>query len=150
MYSLGQVLTGLLLAAPLAYAVLVTLLTNVPLIADLLGPGHSLANWTFYRDALVISLVLFFGIMLLGLAVVATIPRLLSLAIKPDTVYPLYGLRYWVQGTIGLLTNSKFFMRLFGDSSYIVGHLRYLGYDLSRVEQTGSNVATNSSTTART
>ena len=140
LYSLGQSLTGLLLVGPLALAIMVTLLVKVPLLAGLLGPGQSLTTWTFYRTALVISLVLFFGIMLLGLAAVATIPRLLNLAIKPDTVYPLYGIHYWVQGTIGRLTNSKFFMRLFGDSSYIVGYLRYLGYDLSRVEQTGSNV----------
>ncbi|MGH3981865.1 MAG: Pls/PosA family non-ribosomal peptide synthetase [Pseudonocardiaceae bacterium] len=130
----------MLLAGPLALAILVTLRIKVPLIAGLLGPGQSLATWTFYRDTLVISLVLFFGIMLLGLAVVATIPRVLNLAIKPDTVYPLYGIRYWVQRTIERLTNSKFHLRLFGDSSYIVGYLRYLGYDLSRVEQTGSNV----------
>jgi non-ribosomal peptide synthetase-like protein len=139
-YSSGQALTGLLLAAPLAFAIPATLLTKVPTLAGLLGPGQSLASWIFYRNALVISLVLFFGIMLLGLAAVATIPRLLNLAIKPDTVYPLYGLRYWVQGAIGRLTNSKFYLRLFGDSSYVVGYLRCLGYDLSRVEQTGSNV----------
>ncbi|HZA16247.1 MAG TPA: Pls/PosA family non-ribosomal peptide synthetase [Pseudonocardiaceae bacterium] len=140
LYSLGQALTGLLLAAPLALAIVVTLAIKVPLLAGLLGPGQSLATWTFYRDALVISLVLFFGIMLFGLAVVATIPRLLSLAITADRVYPLYGLHYWIQGMIGRLTNSKFYLRLFGDSSYIVGYLRYLGYDLARVEQTGSNV----------
>ncbi len=140
LYSLGQVLTGLLLVGPLLLAVVVILLTKVPLAAELLGPGHSLATGAFYRTALVISLVLFLGIMLLGFAAVATIPRLLNLAIKPDTVYPLYGIHYWIQGTIGRLTNSKFFMRLFGDSSYVVGYLRYLGYDLSRVEQTGSNV----------
>nr|ASV46817.1 hypothetical protein [uncultured bacterium] len=140
LYSLGQALTGLLLAAPLALAIVVTLAIKVPLLAGLLGPGQSLATWTFYRDALVISLVLFFGIMLFGLAVVAIIPRLLSLAITADTVYPLYGLHYWIQGMIRRLTNSKFHLRLFGDSSYIVGYLRYLGYDLSRVEQTGSNV----------
>jgi non-ribosomal peptide synthetase-like protein len=33
----------------------------------------------------------------------------------------------------------KFFTFLFGDSSYIVYFLRWLGYDLSRVVQTGSN-----------
>jgi non-ribosomal peptide synthetase-like protein len=139
LYSLGQALTGLLLVGPLGFAIPVTLLTQLPLLADLLGPGHSLATWTFYRDALVVSLALFIGLMLVGLAVVATIPRLLSLAIKPDTVYPLYGIHYWTQGTIARLTNSRLFMRLFGDSSYITGYLRYLGYDLSRVEQTGSN-----------
>ena len=40
------------------------------------------------------------------------------------------------------MTNVKFFTQLFGDSSYIVYYLRGLGYDLSRVEQTGSNFGT--------
>src|SRR5918997_1647880 len=140
LYSLGQLLTGLVLAGPLTITMVVTLVTQVPLLADLLGPGHSLETWTFYRDALVTSLVLFFGGVLLGLAVVATVPRVLNLVIKPDMVYPLYGFHYWIQRTITRLTNSRFHMRLFGDSSYIVHYLRYLGYDLCRVEQTGSNI----------
>jgi non-ribosomal peptide synthetase-like protein len=37
------------------------------------------------------------------------------------------------------MTNTTFFPRLLGDSSYIVPYLRWLGYDLSEVEQTGSN-----------
>ena len=37
------------------------------------------------------------------------------------------------------MTNIKFFMRLFGDTSYIVHYLRWLGYDLHGVRQTGSN-----------
>jgi non-ribosomal peptide synthetase-like protein len=37
------------------------------------------------------------------------------------------------------MTNVTFFPRLLGDSSYIVPYLRWLGYDLSEVEQTGSN-----------
>jgi non-ribosomal peptide synthetase-like protein len=92
-----------------------------------------------YRDALVVSLVLFFGGVLAGLGYVVTIPRLLNLALKPDTVYPLYGLHFWIQRTIARTTNSRFFTFLFGDSSAIVYYLRALGYDLSRVEQTGSN-----------
>ena len=36
----------------------------------------------------------------------------------------------------------KLLTHLFGDSSYIVTYLRLLGYDLSRVEQTGSNFGT--------
>ena len=40
------------------------------------------------------------------------------------------------------MTSVKFFTHLFGDSSYIVYYLRCLGYDLSRVEQTGSNFGT--------
>jgi hypothetical protein len=37
------------------------------------------------------------------------------------------------------LTNRKFFTEMFGDSSYIVGYLRSLGYKLTPVVQTGSN-----------
>ena len=40
------------------------------------------------------------------------------------------------------MTNSKFFTQVFGDSSYIVGYLQAIGYDLGRVEQTGSNFGT--------
>ena len=80
--------------------------------------------------------------MLVGLLFVVTVPRLLNLAIKPDTVYPLYGFHDWVHRAIARMTNVKFFTHLFGDSSYIVHYLRWLGYDLSRVEQTGSNFGT--------
>ncbi|MGH3888737.1 MAG: Pls/PosA family non-ribosomal peptide synthetase, partial [Pseudonocardiaceae bacterium] len=139
-YSALQLLSVLVLSGPLLTAGIVSLVEVVPWLAGLIGPGHqSLASWTFYRDVLVYSLVLFFGGVLAGLVVVATVPRVLNLAIKPDTVYPLYGFRYWIQRMIARLTNSRFFMRLFGDSSYIVYYLRYLGYDLTRVEQTGSN-----------
>jgi non-ribosomal peptide synthetase-like protein len=41
------------------------------------------------------------------------------------------------------LTGVKFFTRLFGDSSYIVHYLRWLGYDLGEVVQTGSNFGTD-------
>jgi non-ribosomal peptide synthetase-like protein len=83
--------------------------------------------------------VLFFGAILVGLVFVGTVPRLLNLFIKPDKVYPLYGFHYWVQRAISRTTNRKFFTRLFGDSSYIVHYLRWLGYDLRGVQQTGSN-----------
>ena len=36
----------------------------------------------------------------------------------------------------------RFFTHLFGDSSFIVYYLRWLGYDLCEVEQTGSNFGT--------
>ena len=64
---------------------------------------------------------------------------LLNRFITPDKVYPLYGFHYWVHRAIARMTNSKFYMRLFGDTSYIVHYLRWLGYDLHDVRQTGSN-----------
>ncbi len=104
------------------------------------GPARlPLGTWSFYRGELIASLLVFFGGALAGLALVMGLPRVLNLALRPDRVYPLYGVRYTLERTIARLTNLRFFMTLFGDSSYIVGYLRRLGYDLSKVQQTGSN-----------
>ena len=101
--------------------------------------GLALPSWVSYVHLLVISLVLFCGGVLTGLAVVVILPRLLNLFITPGRIYPLYGLHYSLHRTITRVTNARFYMTLFGDSSYIVHYLKVLGYDLSRVEQTGSN-----------
>jgi len=98
-------LTRLVLTGPLLTALIGTLLEVVPWLAELIGPGqHTLTSGSFYRDALVSSLVLFFGGVLAGLVVVATVPRVLNLAIKPNAVYPLYGFHYWIQRMIARLT----------------------------------------------
>jgi len=90
-------------------------------------------------DAVELSLLLFLGAVLIGLPLVITIPRVLNLFLEPDKVYPLYGFHDRVQRAITRLTTVRFFVRLFGDSSYIVHYLQWLGYRLSPVEQTGSN-----------
>jgi non-ribosomal peptide synthetase-like protein len=105
------------------------------------APGFgAFSHGTFYGDALIISIILFVGSLLLGLLLMVTVPRLLNLAITPEKVYPLYGFHYWVHRAIGRMTNVKFFNHLFGDSSFVVHYLRGIGYDLSQdVVQTGSN-----------
>jgi non-ribosomal peptide synthetase-like protein len=120
------------------------LLTAVPKLGTVLDPSmDAITTLALYRDALVLSLVVFFGSVLLGLVVVGTVPRLLSVFIKPSAVYPLFGFRDRVHRAIARITGAKFFTRLFGDSSYITGYLRWLGYDLGRVVQTGSNFGTD-------
>jgi non-ribosomal peptide synthetase-like protein len=89
--------------------------------------------------ALAISTVFFLGSVLVGLALVLTVPRVLNLFMKPDRLYRMYGFHYAVHRTIERMTNARFFPRLLGDSSFIVPYLQWLGYDLSEVEQTGSN-----------
>jgi non-ribosomal peptide synthetase-like protein len=140
-FATMQLVNLLLLGTPLSFVIVVLALTKVPQLATLLdaGPG-ALTSWAFYRDdGLVISTVLFFGAALVGLVLVGTVPRVLNLFITPDKVYPLYGFHYWVHRAIARTTNIRFFMRLFGDTSYIVHYLRWLGYDLRGVRQTGSN-----------
>ncbi|MFI5611581.1 Pls/PosA family non-ribosomal peptide synthetase [Amycolatopsis sp. NPDC051903] len=139
-YGVSQLLAVLLVYLPLMVGGVDLLLAEVPKWTAKLGtPVLSFTSWTFYRDALLVSFVIFFGGMVLGLVALGVLPRVLSLALRPGKAYRLYGLRYSMLRAIRLFTNAKFFITLFGDSSAIVHHLRYLGYDLGRIEQTGSN-----------
>ncbi|MFF9221099.1 Pls/PosA family non-ribosomal peptide synthetase [Streptomyces viridosporus] len=142
-FGLATVGQLFLLIVPLAVGGLYMLLAELPALNDRLQSGTSgLVSSELYVDALIVSGVLFFGFVFLGVAFLFTVPRLLNLLIKPGKVYPLYGIHYSTHRAIARLTNVKFFKWLFGDSSYIVHYLRGLGYDLSRVEQTGSNFGT--------
>ncbi|MGI5400696.1 Pls/PosA family non-ribosomal peptide synthetase [Streptomyces sp. CA-135486] len=142
-FGLLTVLQLLFLYVPLTVGGAYMLVTEVPAVGNLLGPGTvGFTSIRLYIDALVLSVVLFFGFVVVGLAMMLTVPRLLNLVVEPDKVYPLYGLHYSAHRAIARMTNVKFFKWLFGDSSYIVHYLRGLGYDLSHVEQTGSNFGT--------
>ncbi len=139
-YTMLKLLTVLLVDLPLAIGGVALLFLVFPGMAGLLDVGPlALTSATFYVDALVGSLVLYFGAYIAGLLFVTTVPRVLSPLIKPDKVYPLYGFHYSVQRTITKTTNGKPLLRLVGNSSYVVHYLRALGYDLGQVVQTGSN-----------
>ena len=137
-FATVQLVNLLLLGAPLAFVIAVLALPKVPQLAALMDPEPA-PSTIYLDDGLVISTVLFFGAVLVGLVFVGTVPRVLNLFITPDKVYPLYGFHYWVHRAIARTTNSKFYMRLFGGTSYVVHYLRWLGYDLHEVRQTGSN-----------
>ncbi|WP_434099736.1 Pls/PosA family non-ribosomal peptide synthetase [Streptomyces minutiscleroticus] len=142
-YAAATVLQLLLLGLPLTIGGAYMLVTEVPALGGLLAPGTTnLASAALYLDALVLSLVLFFGLGLVGLVVLFTVPRLVKLVIRPERVYPLYGFHYSLHRRAAGMTNNKFFRWLFGDSSYIVPYLSTLGYNLNKVEQTGSNFGT--------
>jgi len=143
-FSVLTLLGVLFLYLPLFEGGLSLLVGVVPSLGKVLDPsvGASTGAMTLrglFIEALVLSLVLFFGGALVGLLLAVTVPRVLNLFIKPDTVYPLYGFHDWVHRAIARMGRIKFFVRLFGDSSYIVHYLSCLGYHLSPVEQTGAN-----------
>ena len=139
-YSLFQLFKVLGIYLPLAFGGLILLLTDVPRLRAVLDPGPvDPGQPSFYLDALVGSAVVVLGGLLAGLLLVCTLPRLLNLAVRPDRVHPLYGMQYGLHRAIARLTNIKTLIGLFGDSSYVVAYLRGIGYDLGRVEQTGSN-----------
>ncbi|MFE3657382.1 Pls/PosA family non-ribosomal peptide synthetase [Streptomyces sp. NPDC059165] len=142
-YGTLQVAVLLAVYLPLTIGGSTLLVTAVPRLNELLNPGRwAVSGWSFLRDALAGSSLLFFGALLAGLLVVTTVPRLFNRFVEPGRVYPLYGFHHSAQRAIALLTNRRFFTSLFGDSSAIVHYLRRLGYDLCRVEQTGSNFGT--------
>ncbi|GHJ99782.1 hypothetical protein SY2F82_15800 [Streptomyces sp. Y2F8-2] len=140
-FATVQLVNLLLVGTPLMFVVVVLALTKVPQLVTLSAAGPvSFTSWAFYRDdALVMSAVLFFGAVLVGLVFVGTVPRVLNLFIKPDKVYPLYGFHYWIHRAIARTSNSRFHITLFGGTSYVVHYLRWLGYGLRGVRQTGSN-----------
>ncbi|MFD7439669.1 Pls/PosA family non-ribosomal peptide synthetase [Streptomyces sp. NPDC059861] len=138
----------LLVTAMLAYVPLVVGCLDVLLSRILEGnralvqAETSLARWGFYSDVLMVTAVVFACAVPASLVVLGTVPRLLARFVAPDRTYPLYGFHHAVQRVILLMTNNRSLTRLFGDSTYIVHYLRWIGYDLSRVEQTGSNFGT--------
>jgi non-ribosomal peptide synthetase-like protein len=80
---------------------------------------------------------------MLELAGIYAIPRLCRLLLKPGRTYPLYGFHHGLQNLVATVSNSPFCNLLFGDSSAIVHYMRLVGWDLGKVEQTGSNLGTN-------
>jgi non-ribosomal peptide synthetase-like protein len=143
-YAVLQLLPWWLVYLPMGIGGISLLLVAVPRLSELMAEGTGAFNsWIFYSDALVVSFVLYFGSILAGLVIAMTVPRLLSLAIKPDKTYRLYGFHYGVHRWIVRLTNAKVLSNLVGDSSYIVHYLRGIGYDLGKIIQTGSNFGGN-------
>jgi non-ribosomal peptide synthetase-like protein len=142
-YSLLQLMNALLVTVPLAIGGVALLLVAFPQLEELLASGNmQMDDWRLYVEALAGSFVLLFGALLVALVVVGTVPRVLHRLVTPGRVYPLYGFHYSIHRGIARTTNTKPLMKLFGDSSYIVGYLGWLGYRLRPVVQTGSNFGT--------
>jgi non-ribosomal peptide synthetase-like protein len=140
LYSTVLLVVVLVVASPATLAAAGVLYSLVPQFAALFNPAPGqILTGRFHLELLALSAVLYFGALVLGLVVAATVPRLLALWVRPDVVYPLYGVRYWLHRTIGALTNVKPFVELFGDSSAIAHYLVLIGYRLRPLQQTGSN-----------
>ncbi|KUN57775.1 peptide synthetase [Streptomyces canus] len=132
-------LVALLVYVPLAVGCLDVLLSRVLEGSAVMKAGGATV---LYVDLLVVTIVVFFGGVIAALAVLATVPRLLGRFVRPGRTYPLFGFHHTVHRTIVVMTNRKSLTRLFGDSSCIVHYLRWVGYRLAPVEQTGSNFGT--------
>ncbi|MFJ8298161.1 Pls/PosA family non-ribosomal peptide synthetase [Streptomyces sp. NPDC094447] len=143
LHGVGQILFATAIAAPLAVGGLDAILSKTPQVAAMLEPGPAtLLDPGFYTGLLVVTALAFFGSIPVVLLLLAGVSRLAGRLVVPGRVYPLYGFHHAVHRLSTVLTNRRSLNRLFGDSTAVVHYLRWIGYDLSRVEQTGSNFGT--------
>ncbi|MGI9509702.1 MAG: Pls/PosA family non-ribosomal peptide synthetase, partial [Geminicoccaceae bacterium] len=118
------------------------------LLPFLFGEGDALSRFsTMIGDAWA-SIALYLPIVVLGLLVLsislglvlaAALTRIGNLFIEEGKTYVRYGLHYIIAQFIYRASNVKFYQHLFGDSSYVIDYLKWIGLDLSTVFQTGSN-----------
>ena len=88
-YTALQLLNVLAVYLPFAVGALVMLLKAVPQLGAILDPSTlAVTSSAFYLDALVTSLVLFFGSLVVGLLFLVTVPRVLNLAIMMFDCHP--------------------------------------------------------------
>jgi non-ribosomal peptide synthetase-like protein len=142
-YAASQLIGLLAILTPLP---IVALTYWYPVIAPFVaGAETEIATTTagFLGLMLLASAGLFFGSLLTGLLGIYVAPRVANLFLTPGRDYPLYGFHYWMQQIVFRMSNSQFYNVLFGDSSFIVSHMRLLGWKLNEVDQTGSNFGTN-------
>lgn len=141
-FSLWQLFVTFVLV-PLVPGIVVGLLTRVPVLDSVLTQGQVyLRERGFYLVVAAIAVVAFAALLALGLLIMVVVPRLLGRLVRPGVVYPLYGVRYLAQLLIGSLSNSALLVLLLGDSAFITGFVKALGYQIDPVIQTGSNFGT--------
>jgi non-ribosomal peptide synthetase-like protein len=138
-FGMAQLL-NVLLGLPLLIVAVLSISARLPWLAELLdiAPRDS-SRRNLLLDQLTASSILFWGGGALCLLFIVTVPKILNLALRPERIYPLYGFAYWAYRAVARITGTPLFVNLYGDSSYIVGYLRALGYKASRAGQTGSN-----------
>ncbi|WP_205761621.1 Pls/PosA family non-ribosomal peptide synthetase [Arthrobacter mobilis] len=142
-FAVSQLLSAVGIGRTMLGTAIMLGILAVPSVAALLeAQPYAFDKWTFYADAIVLAGLSVIGGTVLALVVVTTVPRILQLALKPDTVYPMFGLRDAAARAVARLTNNSMLGGLFGDSSYVVNYVRAIGYDLGQVQQTGSNMGT--------
>ena len=144
-YSAHLVLSGNFILLPLS------LFAMIHFLPFLFGDGDAFARFStlssdYWPQISRYLPILSFGLFVLsipvGLVFVGLLPRIANLFVKEDKTYVMYGIRYLIFQYIHAVSNAKFYNDLFGDSSYITRYLQFIGYDLSKVVQTGSNFGT--------
>jgi non-ribosomal peptide synthetase-like protein len=86
-----------------------------------------------------ISVTVFTLYGLLSLIGIRFIPLLIKPFLRVDRTYVLFGVHHFLHSLMVFVSNSGWMNALFGDSSYIVSYLKFVGFNFKRVVQTGAN-----------
>ncbi len=137
LFTLAQLGAVVFVSIPLMAAIAIWLSTEYDARTGVFT--GSLGAWQTYAAALAVGAVSYVGYLVVAFLLVVSLPRLLRPLLVPGRIYPLYGARYWAQRAIERRSNQPSFLRLVGDSSYVVHYLRAVGYRMPDLVQTGSN-----------
>ena len=138
-FTVGQLALGVGVAAPLAEAA-----TSWGFeAARASGEGGFAATaLDLLAPTLGLAAALFAGSLALSLALVALVPRLLSMFLREGRAYRLYSFHHFLARTASARAHSPFFQLLLGDSVLIDRFLRLIGVKLAGTDRTGSNFGT--------
>ena len=132
-YSLGQLVARFYGFPSLIFCLVYYLATSMR------TPEYGVFTSAWVFHVLMVASIVFMGFLLLNLISVAVIPRLLNRFLVEGRVYVLYGVHFHLFKIIQKLSNASQFHLLLGDSSFIVHYMKWVGYQLRNVIQTGSN-----------
>jgi len=145
-YTSMQIIWSLMIVAPVGLLIVFALFPIVQAMISGQADGAAGSDISLVmfagKMALVSAAVLAAGL-IFGAVRVSVLPRLLNRFLKRDETYVLFGVHYFLHQTISVASNSRFLNILFGDSSAIVHYLKWIGWNLNTIEQTGSNFGTN-------
>ena len=141
LYTAFELAGLLLIVGPLSIIALEFFYNNSHL-AHAAGASNAI-SMSVVGSLLLNTATYFFGGLLIGLPSVFIVPRLAQRFLEEGKTYPLFGFHYFMQRIVSTFSNAQIYNSIFGDSSFIIGYLRYVGWKLENVEQTGSNFGSN-------
>ncbi len=142
LYTVLQLASAFLVFVPLPLLALIYAAPSLLFLsegANFFSPELAPDYGVLAVEVAVFAFVAAMTLWVLGIVALGTLPRLLNLFLKKDKTYVLFGFHYYVHIMLSAISNSGPYNLLFGDSALIVHYLRFIGYRLNRIVQTGAN-----------
>ena len=140
LFTLGRLAFVLAVAGALTEAVVIYLMNALTEGDDALALKPLDAVFAVLPMSAATALAVTLGALVVGLVAIFAVPRLANLFLEEGKVYPLFGFHHGMQQIVEIVSNSRFFNLMFGDSIFIEPYLRWVGWKLGLGgDQTGSN-----------